>query len=213
MAADTIEFLINQVNEQLVDDGFTRWPKEKLVDYFNDAQRSICLIRPDAFVLEESFTCVAGTKQTLPDKGLRLVDVRHTAAGYAVRNRSRAEITELYPDWYGTTDEEQPEAFIYDEREPKTFFLFPGVKAGLVAEIVYSATPPVHDPAKLQPTDFADLDTAYSNAITEFMLYKAHSKDFEHSEQEKAQLHYQMFMAILGEKTQSDTQMTPTNKG
>lgn len=212
MAADTIEYLINQVNDQLVDDGFTRWPKDKLLDYFNDAQRTVCLIRPDAFIKEDSFACVAGTKQTLPDDGSRLVDVRMNAAGYAVVNRQRREITELYPTWYGTTGEDQPEAFIYDEREPKTFFLFPGVSVGLVVEIIYSAAPPIHEISSLDPADKADLDNMYSTAITEFMMYKAHSKDFEHSEQAKAAQHYQMFAAILGNKTESDSDMTPTNK-
>lgn len=212
MAKDKIEYITGQVNSQLMDDGFIRWPKAKLVEYFNDAQRAITLIRPDSFVKDAQFTCVAGTKQVLPDDALRLVDVRGTEAGYAIRNRSREVVVELYPDWYGTTGESSPEAFIYDEREPKTFFLFPGVVAELKINIVYSATPPIRTVAELDSGGEADLDSIYSNAIIEYMLYKAHSKDFEYSETAKATMHYQMFSSILGLKNQGDLGMTPTDK-
>ena len=76
MAADKISYITDQVNNQLVDDGFIRWPKEKLIDYLNDAQRAIAIVRPDAFVIETEIVCVAGTKQSLPSDALRLVDIR-----------------------------------------------------------------------------------------------------------------------------------------
>lgn len=209
MAADTISYIIGKVNDQLVDDGFVRWPKEKLMTYFNDAQRAIVIIRPDSHVTETEFSCAAGTKQTLPDEALRLVDVRSNEMGYAIINRDKSEITELYPKWYGTTGEDEPEAFIYDERQPKTFFLFPGVPAALKVEVVYSSTPPVRAIGGIDAK--ADLDNVYSNAIVEYMLYMAHSKDFEHSELAKAQNHFQMFNALMGLKSESDTGMTPTS--
>lgn len=208
---DTIKTIVDKVNDQLVDDGFVRWPKEKLISLFNDAQRAVVIIRPDANVIEHDFTCAQGTKQTLPDDGIRLVDVRNNEAGNAIRYRDRAEITELYPEWYGTKDEANPEAFIYDERQPKRFFLFPGAAANLIIEIAYSATPPQRL-ANEYDAGLADLDNVYSNAIIEYMLYMAHSKDFEYSEQAKAQTHFQMFNAILGMKSEADIGMTPTNK-
>lgn len=214
MAADTIKYITDQVNNQLVDDGFIRWPLDKLIVDFNSAQRAIVIIRPDASVTETEFACVAGSKQTLPDDALRLVDVRSNEMGYAIRNRDKAEITELYPTWYGTTGEGEPEAFLYDERQPKTFFLFPGVSAGLKVEVVYSSTPPLRLIGDVDNP--ADLDNIYTPAIVEYMLYMAHSKDFEHSEQAKAQTHFQMFNALMGLKSEGDAGMTPTseaNKG
>lgn len=211
MAKDKILYILDQVNSQLMDDGFIRWPKDKLIAYFNDAQRAICLVRPDSYVIKKKLACVEGTEQDLPDDGLRLVDIRSTAAGGVIRNRDREVVSELYPDWYGTTGSLTPEAFIYDEREPKTFFLFPGAAAGLEINIVYSATPPVRVEGDIAAGD-ADLDSVYSNAIIEYMLYMAHSKDFEYSEQAKAQMHYTMFSSILGLKSQGDLGMTPNDK-
>lgn len=210
MSYDKIKMIVDMVNDQLVDPGFVRWTKQDLINYFNEAQRAIVLIRPDANVVEAELPCSRGTKQQLPDDAVRLIDIRNDAAGNSIRVQSRDEITGLYPNWYSTTDD-TPEAFIYDERQPKRFFLFPGVADQHVIEIIYSKTPSLRDIADYDTGD-ADLNSIYSNAIIEHMLYQAHSKDFEYSEQAKAQTHYQMFSAILGMKSQSDLGMTPTNK-
>lgn len=207
MAKDKISYIIGRVNNQLVDDGFIHWPKDKLLESFNDAQRAVVTMRPDANVVDFEFTCVQGTRQSMPDDAVRLIDVLNTAAGYAIRSRDKKQLTELYPEWYGTVDG-VPEAFVYDERQPKFFFLFPGVTVGLKVDMVYSAIPPVRDILELESP--ADLDSVYSNAIIEYMLYMAHSKDFEYSEQVKAQTHFQMFMGIMGAKTEADTGMSPT---
>lgn len=211
MSKDKIAYIMERVNAQLMDDAYTRWPKAELINYFNTAQRAIVISRPDASIVEKSdFACVAGTKQTLPEDGLRLVDVRSMTTG-AIRSRTRAEITDLYPDWFTTTGSTAAEALIYDEREPKRFFLFPGVSDGLLIELVYSATPPLRTESEIDAGE-TDLDTVYTPAVIEYMLYMAHSKDFEYSEIQKAQTHLAMFNNILGIKSQSDAAMTPTDK-
>lgn len=200
------------MNGQLVDDQFTRWPKQELVEtYFNAAQKAIVLARPDANSKRAPFSCVAGTKQTIPGEASRLVDVESTASGFAISYKTRDEIRDLYPNWYATTGEDEPEAFTYDERVPDTFHLFPGVTAGLSINIVYQDSPPSRVLADYDTGD-TDLDDIYESAIIEYMLYMAHSKDFEYSEQAKAQTHFQMFNSLIGIKSQSDAGMTPTDK-
>jgi hypothetical protein len=214
MAKDKIKYIIGKVNEQLMDDGFVRWPEEKLLEYFNSAQRAVVISRPDAFVVEKlDFACAAGARQQLPEDGLRLIDVRGDENGNVARNRTRRELTELYPNWLGLKDNPAAEAFVYDEREPLRFFLFPGVTAGLKLEIVYSATPPVKVKSDLDANADTDLSTIYTPAIIEYMLYTAHSKDFEYSELQKAQNHLAMFNNLIGTKSQADAAMTPTDKG
>ena len=211
MAKDLIKTIIDKVNSQLMDDGFTRWPKENLMSMFNDAQRAVVLLRPDANIVEAAFPCVAGTKQTLPDEGLRVIDIRSNQSGSDITYRSRDELNDLYPEWYGTTGEQDPESFIYDERQPKRFFLYPGVALGVTVDLIYSAVPTRHLVGDYD-SGVSDLDDIYTNAVVEYMLYMAHSKDFEYSEQAKAQTHFQMFNALLGAKSQADAGMTPTNK-
>lgn len=212
MAFDTVTDIINRVNDALVDDQFTRWPKNDLLSYLNEAQKAIVLIRPDSFVIDVELTCTDGTKQALPDEALRLVDVRYNSVSKrAIVKKERSEITEYDPGWYGTTGETDAEAFVYDERDPKVFFVYPGLAAGSKLDIVCSKTPAEIPVADID-TASSSLQSVYTNAIVEFMLYKAHSKDFEYSEQQKAVTHYQMFRTILNAKSEGEIGMTPTNK-
>lgn len=213
MAADKILVLVGKVNEQLQDDLFTRWPKEELIGYFNDAQMAVIQNRPDAYTKDTDITCAAGTKQTLPEEAIRLIDIRYnTDTMRSIVFRPRVEMTEYDPMWYGSTGEEEAECFFYDEREPKVFFLYPGLADQKKVNGVYSLAPDRHIPANVDDTTDADLDSIYSNAIVEYMLYLAHTKDFEYSEQAKAQTHLQAYMALLNIKSQSDVGMTPTDK-
>lgn len=213
MAADKILTLVNKVNQQLQDDQFTRWPKEELIGYFNDAQLSVIQNRPDAYTKDADIVCAAGTKQALPSEAIRLIDIRYNSATMrAITFRPRAEITEYDPMWYGTTGEDEAESFFYDERDPKVFFLYPGVADRIAVAAVYSVAPDRKLSANVDDTTDADLDSIYSNAIVEYMLYLAHTKDFEYSEQAKAQTHLQAYMALLNIKSQSDVGMTPTDK-
>lgn len=213
MASDKILTIIEKVNSRLMDDQYTRWPKDELIRYFNDAQQAVVLNRPDSFVENAAIPCVSGTRQTLPDKALRLIDIQYnTATMRALVFRPRDEMNDYDPMWYSTKDEPEAECYFYDERNPKEFFLYPGVANGSSVYGTVSVAPPRRTEAQVLPDTDADLSDIYTNAIVEYMLYLAHSKDFEYSEQQKAVAHMQAYMALLNIKSQSDAGMTPTNK-
>ena len=85
MATVPISTIIKRVNTLLVDPTFTRWPKQELLDYYNDATKAIVLVRPDAHTKNVEFICVAGTKQALPADALRLIEVLRNANGKVIR--------------------------------------------------------------------------------------------------------------------------------
>lgn len=54
------------------------------------------------------------------------------------------------------------------------------------------------------------LDDIYANAILDYVLYRAYSKDAEYAANaSRAALHYQAFTAALGAKTQVDAGNDP----
>ncbi|MCK7581011.1 MAG: hypothetical protein MZV65_38935 [Chromatiales bacterium] len=54
------------------------------------------------------------------------------------------------------------------------------------------------------------LDDIYANAILDYVLYRAYSKDAEYAANaQRAALHYQAFTNALGVKTQVDTNNDP----
>ena len=208
MATVTVGTIIGRANTLLNDPGFIRWPKQELLDYYNDATRAIVLVRPDANVASVAFTCVAGTKQQLPSNALKLLDVVRNAGGHAIRYVDRAAIDANYPDWHSGNTATKVEAYCLDERSPKVFYLYPGPAASVGVDIVYSVAPVAKTLAEVESVDtpaVADLDDIYINPLLDWIMYRAFSKDAEWSANgNRATAHYQAYSDQLGLKTQVD---------
>ena len=68
----------------------------------------------------------------------------------------------------------------------------------------------------IPPTVAADenisIDPVYANALEEYIVYKAWMKDAEHAgNMNRANAHYQQFLKAIGDITQADTAMAPTD--
>ncbi|MGL5770700.1 MAG: DUF6682 family protein [Plesiomonas shigelloides] len=212
MATVTVSTIISRVNTLLVDPTYTRWTRQELLDYYNDATKAIVLLRPDAHTKNVAFTCVAGTKQVLPSEALRLIEVlRNTDGGRVIRFVPRKALDDSYPDWHSGKTASAVAAYTYDERDPKTFYLHPGPAAAVKVDLVYSVAPQSKLLTEVERTDspaVADLDDIYINPIIDFMLYRCFSKDAEYSaNSNRAMTHYNAYLQQLGEKTQVDGMM------
>lgn len=211
MATVTVATIIKRVNTLLVDPTFTRWPKQELLDYHNDATKAIVLVRPDAYTKNVEFSCVAGTKQALPTDALRLIEVLRNANGRVVRFVVRKALDDSYPEWHSGKTATTVDNYTYEERDPKTFYLHPGPAAGVKVDVIYSVAPQsklLADVESASAPALADLDDIYINPIIDFMLYRCFSKDAEYSaNSNRAAGHYNAFLQQLGEKTQADAGM------
>ncbi|WP_323638753.1 DUF6682 family protein [Pectobacterium polonicum] len=201
----TINDVIGRANGQLMDALWLRWPKSELLDYFNDAVNAIIIIRPDAGSSRETLSCAAGARQTLPDGALRLLEVVRVVGGRAVQPIRRDLLDYQFPNWHVMTG--SVERYCYDEQMPKTFFVFPGAKAGTELEISVSRLPSIATIDDLKPTANRQfpLDDLYLNPVLEWILFRAYGKDAENGA--NAQLssqHYQTFVDLLGVKSQAE---------
>ena len=208
MATMTVDTILTRCNTLLNDKIWARWQKQELLDYYNDAVRAIVLRRPDANAKDMTFTCVAGTKQTLPSDALRLIDVVRNNAGKVIRLVNRSALDDNYPDWHKTATATEADAFTYDDRDPKIFYLYPGVVASTKIDLVYSLAPVAKTLAQVEADVVADLDDIYINPIIDFILYRAYSKDAEYvANSNRSQGHYQAFLQQIGDKTSVDNSM------
>ncbi|MEE3649456.1 MULTISPECIES: phage adaptor protein [unclassified Brenneria] len=201
----TINDVIGRANAQLIDPQWLRWTKSELLDYFNDAINAVIIIRPDAGLSEETFTCAAGTRQELPEGAIRLLDVVRVAGGKAVLPFPRESLDYQFPDWHSMIG--PVERYCYDWKTPRTFFVFPGAEEGTQLEINVSRLPSTATISDLNSaTNQAfPLDDLYINPVLEWILFRAFGKDAENGA--NAQLssqHYQTFVDLLGVKSQTD---------
>ena len=95
--------------------------------------------------------------------------------------------------------------------------MYPPATSSAQLEVIYTDAPGAHtltesqlDPANNNNTLIL-LDDIYLSPITDWILYRAYSKDAEYGANEaRALASYQAFNAAIGVKTQADAAVTPT---
>jgi hypothetical protein len=212
--------IITRVQDTLQDTTSVRWSEAELLRYINDAQREIVNLRPEAAADHANVQLAAGTEQTIPDVGLRLIKVVRnmsttgsSATGKrAIRLVSSDILNAQDPDWHDPAVTGQSahgtivKNYIFDEDDPRKFYVYPGISGNSYVEIVFSRTPT--DLANTSATIY--VDDIYGNAIVDFVLYRAYMKDAEYAANaQRAGSHYQLFTASLGQGGQAQSLLDP----
>ena len=222
MAIKVIE-IIKRV-EDVLQDSNVRWPRVELQNWLNESYLQIALLRPDASSKTGTLTCVAGSRQTITSgfsTALRLLDVVRNLASSSnkkvVRLIERSVLDDQRPAWHTDTASVNIQNYTFDIRQPKEFFVFPPATTSAQLEVVYADLPGTHSlsEANLHPTtgsaEVIKVDDTYLSVITDWILYRAFSKDAEFAANAaRAGAHYQTFMSSIGNKTQSDVGSSPT---
>lgn len=187
--------------------GGTRWLDDELLDWLNDAQREVVLLKPNAFSSVEDISLVLGTKQTLPAEGLLLLSITRNTDGRAVRRVDRNILDSENPDWHTSTASATVEHYVFDEDAPTTYWVYPpsdGVAS--TVEAVMSKAP--SDLASMG--DVITLNDIYANVMLDYILYRAYSKDTDYAgNAQRAATHYTAFNNALGVQTQTDSSYSP----
>lgn len=225
--------IIRRAVETLQDNTSIRWPVNELVRYLNDGQREVVLYRPDAMVTSAEITCVAGTKQNIPVGGSKLIEVIRNAAAtskkQAVRMVNREILDAQMPNWHGLTGTVDILHFMYDPRDPRTFYVYPPATAAAKLEVVYAAYPTdITEPSNGALWDEVgrggtspnftytniSLPDIYGNVLLDYILYRAYTKDSEYAgNASRAQSHYSAFTNALGNEVKATMNVAPTSIG
>lgn len=215
----TVQSVIDRVQTVIQDTTGVRWPVvSELVLWVNDAQREIALIKPDASATNETVTLVTGTKQSIPAGGNRLLQVvrNMSAASSGTGKRSvrlvgRAVLDGQSPDWHDPTVAGDAahtnivKHYVYDEANPRNYYVYPGVAGDAYLEIIYSA-----NPVTVTLTDNLSIPDVFANAIMNYVLYMSYMKDAEYAgNQQRASSHYGLFTTSVTGKAQIDAVTTP----
>ena len=214
MATTKVVDILGRASIILQDSTNVRFPNDELLKFFNDAQKEVVLHRPDANMQNvNNFTCVAGSKQTIPTTGLRLVDVVRNVGGRAITQVDRKILDETLPNWHETTADgtRKIEHFIFDPADPKHFYVYPKATTAFQLEIVFSAAPSDISISNFSTdTTTISVDDVYANSLLDYILYRAYQKDSEFAgNAQRSMMHYQGFTNALGVKTQVDAAVTP----
>ena len=215
--------IIRRCVETLQDTTSIRWPVPELVRYLNDGQREVVMYRPDSMVTNQTVTCVAGSRQSLPANGAKLIEVVRNArvAGNrrAVRMVNREILDAQTPGWHALTGADDVLHFMYDPRDPRVFYVYPPATANTQLDIVYAAYPPdITEPADgslyTAVAGNISLPDIYGNVLQDYILYRAYSKDSDYAGNgNRAQAHYAAFANALGIEIKATVAVAPNPVG
>jgi len=204
--------VIAQASETAQDESNVVWTTAQALEWLNDAQRTIAIVRPDASSLNHSITLVAGTKQSIT--GLRLLScirnmgIDGVTPGRAIRLVERGVKDEFDPDWHTEATSTEVLEYVFDARTPKQFYVSPPIPASPVVQIEVSEA--VNPAAVTAVGNTITLDDIYAPAMLEWIVYRFFSRDSEENPNiQRAISHFQAFFNVLQAKLQVDMAINP----
>ncbi len=222
----TAQDILTTCSGLLLDEDHAHWPLPELCQWLNYGLDAITLQKPSASAVTVAVPLVAGTRQQLPANYVCVLrPIRNVPGENADREpRKRVtvvneeELTSLNPAWddqLSVRYRQQVKHFMFDEANPKAFYVYPGNDGTGVLEMVMSAVP-----AKIVPTGDADkiesyttvlpLDETYHDALVDYIMYRSYSKDAQFAGMaNRAALHYQSFANALGIKLAVEANTSP----
>lgn len=211
----TAAFIISRVGKTLFDEAGVRWNEAELLEYITDAQKQIVLLKPSAYTLNAAVQLVPGTVQAIPAAGVQFIDLganmgsAGTTAGSAVTKIDRKELDAYRPGWRAMTAVMQARHYIYDDRDPTRYEIFPPQPnpAGYV-RLMYSAVPAVVSSAASELT----LSAIYDTPIYFFVLARCFTKATSTQDLNKAAAYQNLAVQLVTGKKQAMLEMHPTQQ-
>lgn len=204
IAVDTV---ITAARTVLQDPNKVRWTDAELVAWLNGGLRDISTLRPDIMAEYVEVPLTNGLMQELPAACVRIMDVINNTAAprTAVVQISRSLLDLQFPNWASTAPNAVTKHVIYDERIPKRFMVFPPAVTGHSLLMLCSMVP---TEVELVSGTFVlgatiSLPTRYTNALIDYVLFRAFSKDAEDENYvARSTAHYNLFKSALADEAQ-----------
>lgn len=171
--------ICDRASTTLFDETKVRWKEPELLGYLSDAQREAVLLKPTAFTKNEAVRLQPGSVQSLPSGGVALVDIGGNMGadgltpGRAVTQMDRTVLEAVRPSWRTETANGTAKHYLYDDRDPARFEVYPPQPdPGHYVQVTYGAVPP----ALSSVDDELSLSEIYDTALYYLVLARAFTK-------------------------------------
>ena len=198
-----LDDIVNNAQIILHDTGGDRWDSTELDEWGSYGQTAVVIRKPDAYVKNEAFILVAGTRQSID--GLVLIDINRnmgtdgSTPGAIITEVEKKVMDAIDPDWHTASASATAQHWMHDRRDPKKFWVYPQQPASSFGYVdaIWSAAPP-----EISAGDNISIDDIYRDVLLDYILFRAYSKDaaIQPNAQARATAHGQMFLDALGSK-------------
>lgn len=205
-----------------------RWTLTELCGWLNDGLDAIVLQKPSATATTVTLPMAKGTLQSLPAGFISLLrPVRNVRGDKADRTPRRTvsvvsdeQLNAINPSWhdeYSVRYAQQVKHVVFDEVNPRAFYVYPGNDGTGAIEVVLCAEPKKLAPADPDQAEELEaynmpipLDDIYFGVLLDYVIYRARSKDAQESgNAQRAALHYQQYANALGIRINVEANTSP----
>jgi hypothetical protein len=226
--------IIRRATDLLQDQTSVRWPANELVRWLNDAQRAIVKVRPDAMNTTTTFRCSQGSRQSLssatanagtsalspaPSKLIEITrNVAASSTKKAVRLVPREILDAQTPGWHSINPAVDILHYMFDPRDPRTFYTYPPATSAAELEVMYSAYPtdivePADGALYTDVTGNLSLPDIYADDVLNLIMYRAYGNDSEYAgNAERAGSYLNVVTASLGAEIAATMAVKPQMK-
>ncbi len=213
----TIRSVLETVAGTLSDDTSVAWTVQDLVRYLNDGQRDIHVARPDLFNVEVDHPLVAGTRQTLPANASKLINITHNTVGefMPVTLIDRQLLDAQVAGWRSGPQTLRIAHFMYDERQPKVFEVYPPAKVGAELNVECAVIPtdiaiPTDGTAISAITGDIGVPDLQATALQHYIVHRCYAEGSEDGHMAMSKDFFSLFASALGVEFQATKTVAPT---
>jgi len=190
-----------------------RFSEDELLGWFNDGEREVVALKPDAYIKELAVKLVEGVLQTIPTTAISLISLSHNMGtdgavpGNIINLIDRKILDAQRKAWATDTASAVVRFYMFDDRKPRNFLVYPQQPASNQGYVMESY---VDTPADIAKTGTMLLADIYANPIVHYMVAKALAKEPGYSAVSTA--HMAIFNAELGVKEKAETVNDPNRR-
>lgn len=221
--------ILDRARTIIQDETNVRWSLRELLMWLNDGIMVISDLKPSSVAKTVAVPLASGTLQAIPTGYASILrPVRNVRTDSADRKPRRivtivseASLNALNPAWhdeYAVRHVQQAQHFLFDESNPKAFYVYPGNDGTGALEMVLAAIPtPVTvtgDAENLENYAITyPLDPTFGPPLLDYVLFRAYTKDAQFvGSAQRAALYMQQFATALGVKVQTAASSSPNAK-
>ena len=187
------------------DQSTRRWTETEMLGWATDSEEQIALLKTDSYPVVEAVALAAGSQQSLPTRGLQLMDVLCNMGTDGLTRGNVASVVEkslmnaINPGWMSDTATAVVTHVIYDsKRAPKLFWVYPKSDGTNYLEIITGKLP--DNSSKVIGDDILMPDE-YGNAMLHYIVAMCFAKDIDISNSgARTAAHMNIFLETLGRK-------------
>lgn len=168
-----------------------------LLGFVNDGLKECSTIVPQYFHTSGDFACTEGqTEQAINFSGAqRIVDVLRIKDGKAVLPVDLIGLSSFNHNW-SSDAAGAAQNWSRHANDPLRFYIYPQAPDMQLLEVLYVRNPQVY----ALTDQILEVPESVAPALADYVVYRAESRDDEHSNSGRAVSHYQTFVQKLGGK-------------